>query len=123
MRNYRQWHLAIKEYRKDYKSVGVAQGGIESVMPKAKGTTSDVVFEEVVRQLEDSTVFAEIITDLKYMDDRVDRVKKHRDTLKLRLQGYTIRDIAEIEEVSRMKVNRNLVDVANQIVGTDLTFL
>lgn len=123
MRNYRIWNLAIHHYKEEgMSSVGVAQGGIESVMPKAQGTTSDVVADEALKIAEDVSFFAEIKKDLKYIDDHSHLVKEHYATFQLRLGGYTVRDIAEIEQVSKSEVGRKLTDISNQIIGTNLTF-
>lgn len=107
----------LKEFRKDYASVGVAQGGIESVMPRGKGTTSDVVANEAIRQLENNDYFAEVRTDIKYLQDRLYRVTDEEDAIILsnRLDGAEVVTIACMMECSERKIYDRLRKIAKII--------
>src|SRR5699024_552409 len=110
MENYQTYKQAIQCFRKEYASVGVAMGGIESVMPKAQGGTSDVVANEALRQIETTKYHADIQTDMKYLEDRLDRVTDsiEIEILALRMEGHSIRDIASITLYSKSHVHRML---------------
>ena len=100
------------------KSVGVAQSGIESVMPKAQGGTSDPTGNEAVRLAGDASYFAELATDIKYLQDRLDRVPKEYETiLDLRLSGHTVREIAFLQHRSYSHINKSLKHIAECIVN------
>ena len=118
IKNYHHNITILKEYRRTMKSVGVAQSGIESVMPKAQGGTSDPTGNEAVRLAGDSSYFAELATDIKYLQDRLDRVPKEYETiLDLRLLGHTVREIAFLQHRSYSYINKSLKHIAECIVN------
>ena len=93
IKNYKHYQEAICNHKKEYASVGVAQGGIESVMPKAQGGTSDPTGNEAIKHVEDITAMSKIATDIKYVQDRLYRVpKEYESILDLRLSGHTVRE-------------------------------
>ena len=118
IKNYHHNITILKEYRRTMKSVGVAQSGIESVMPKAQGGTSDPTGNEAVRLAGDSSYFAELATDIKYLQDRLDRVpKKYERTLDLTLSGHSVIDIANLTHRSVRAIYRELNCIAECIVS------
>ena len=118
IKNYHHNITILKEYRRTMKSVGVAQSGIESVMPKAQGGTSDPTGNEAVRLAGDASYFAELATDIKYLQDRLDRVpKEYEAILDLRLTGHTVREIAFLQHRSYSHINKSLKHVAECIVN------
>lgn len=118
IKNYHHNITILKEYRRTMKSVGVAQSGIESVMPKAQGGTSDPTGNEAVRLAGDASYFAELATDIKYLQDRLDRVPKEYETiLDLRLSGHTVREIAFLQHRSYSYINKSLKHIAECIVN------
>lgn len=117
LKNYYFYKQAIESHKQEYASVGVAQGGIESVMPKAQGKTSDVVANEALRQIEGIKVYADMATDIKYIEDRLYRVTGYKTVLGMRLEGRTQREIAKLTRVSESSVGRELVRVAKQMAG------
>ena len=118
IKNYHHNITILKEYRRTMKSVGVAQSGIESVMPKAQGGTSDPTGNEAVRLAGDTSYFAELATDIKYLQDRLDRVpKEYEAILDLRLTGHTVREIAFLQHRSYSFINKSLNHIAECIVN------
>lgn len=117
----RDYHININNIRgisNDMASVGVAQGGIESSMPKAN-SISDVVANEALRQIEMTGYFAEMLTDIKYLQDRWDRVTIEKDAqvLNLRLSGLTSMEIGQVVGCSERNVNTVLRRVASTIIS------
>jgi helix-turn-helix protein len=108
----------IKEFGRDIKSVGVAQYGIESTLPRGNEISS-VVEREVVRQLNQNVFIANMITDIKYVQQRWHRVtnEKEAQVLSLRLSGHKAIDIATILGMERTNVYRLLNKVAHSIKG------
>ncbi|MFD1416816.1 helix-turn-helix domain-containing protein [Oceanobacillus jeddahense] len=100
----------------EMKSIGVSQYGIESSLPKGNGFSS-VVENEAMRQIENTKFFADMITDMKYLQDRWHRITDEKEAaiLKLRLDGYRITDIAEIMGMERTGVYRTLERIACRI--------
>lgn len=108
----------IQHVSKEHASVGVSQYGIEAVMPKGNNI-SNVVEKEALRQLEDTKYFAEMYTDIKYLQDRLYRVRNEQDAiiLKFKLDGYSAIDISRIMNCSRDNVHKRLRTIANTIVS------
>src|SRR5699024_2448120 len=117
IKNYRINMQAIQDNKKCYASVGVAQGGIESVMPKASGVTSDPTANEAIRQTS-YDYFAQLQTDIKYLQDRLNRVPDRlRDTLDLRLAGCTVQEIYHHTKKSQATIYRELNEIADSVIG------
>lgn len=117
MKDYHVNTQAIKAHKKDYASVGVGKYGIEATMPRAN-TISNPVENEAIRQMEDVKHFANIQTDIKYLDDRLHRVpNKYKYILGLRLLGYSVTDIQESIGKSRGYVHNRLIRIAKSIVN------
>lgn len=108
----------VREISREMASVGVSQYGIESSMPKSN-TISNVVEKEAMRQLEMSTFFADMITDMKYLQDRWDRVTEETEAqiLAMRLSGYSATDISMRLKMSRKNVYLKLRNIARIIGG------
>lgn len=118
IKNYHHNITILKEYRRTMKSVGVAQSGIESIMPKAQGGASDPTGNEAVRLAGDTSYFAELATDIKYLQDRLDRVpEEYESILDLRLSGHTVREIAFLQHRSYSHINKSLKHIAECIVN------
>jgi len=109
---------AIQDNKKSYASVGVAQGGIESAMPKASGTTSDPTANEAIKHASSNDYFAQVQMDIKYLQDRLYRVPDRlRDTLDLRLSGCTVQEIYHYTKKSQATVYRELNEIADSVIG------
>ena len=118
IKNYKHYQEAICNHKKEYASVGVAQGGIESVMPKAQGGTSDPTGNEAIKHVEDITAMSKIATDIKYVQDRLYRVpEEYEAILDLRLSGHTVREIAFLQHRSYSYINKSLKHIAECIVN------
>src|SRR5690625_3223966 len=116
----KQYNIDIKtlaERRKEYASVGVTQYGIESTLPKAQGVNSDVVANEAIRHVEDNMFFANMETDIKYLQDRWDRVTNETDAqiLSLRLDGLSAREIGRILRCTDRTIHVRLRRIAETI--------
>ena len=117
----KMYHVNIKNvhnFSKEMASVGVAQYGIEASLPKGTNI-SDIVEKEAIRQIEGNKVFAEIITDIKYLQDRWDRVTNDTDAhiLKLRLDGLSAHDIGQILNRTDRMIHIRLRRIAETIKG------
>lgn len=119
IKNYHHNQQVLKDRNTHYSSVGVAQGGIESTLPKAQGQTSDVVANEVIRQIEANRYYAKVQTDMKYIDDRLYRITNERDAqiVNLFMLGYDVHDIANHYRCSRRNVDKRLDGVAKVIIS------
>ncbi|MFB9860889.1 sigma factor-like helix-turn-helix DNA-binding protein [Salinicoccus siamensis] len=108
--SYPYYISKIKELRAQYNSdVGggaTAQYGIESVMPKAQGTTSDPVHNEVERRLKRGAELSRLEARARYIQNRWSRITDERMALvfNLRLDGMTYQSIAEEVGVSTTRV-------------------
>ena len=117
----KHYHINIQNLRmleRDMRSVGVSQYGEESALPRGN-KISNVVESEALRQIENSKFWAEIITDIKYLQDRYHRITDEREAmvLNLRVDGYSVRDIAQIMKMDRSNVYRILRNIAMKIKG------
>lgn len=115
MKNYSQYRKAIQCFKREYSSVGVAMYGIEATMPRGNTITMQVE-NEAIRQVESVKVFADMATDMKYLDDRLDRVDENdKHILQMRLDGYDVTNIALIEQCSKSTIHRTLNRTARAI--------
>lgn len=114
----RMYHVNInniKKRQREYQSVGVS---VISDMPKANNI-SDTVANEALRLIRDDRMFQLIESDVKYIQDRLDRVTEKEDAiiLSMRLNGRSVRDIAEMHNVSERTIHRKLERIAMLIQG------
>lgn len=118
IKNYRVNMNNIRNQNNDLSSVGVSVYGVEASLPKGNGT-SDIVATEAFRLIEGTKHFANIKTDMKYLQDRWHRVtdEKQAMVLSLSLDGLSVEEIANIQEVSRSSVYRTLTNIAEVIKG------
>jgi|SRR5699024_5895459 len=116
IKNYRVNMQAIQDNEKYYPSVGVAQGGVDSAMPKARGVTSDPTAQVAIQKADKHDYFSKIKTDIKYLQDRLDRVPDRlRDTLDLRLAGCTVQEIYHHTNKTQATIYRELNEIADMI--------
>lgn len=106
----------IKEMEQGMASVGVAQYGIDATLPKGNAI-SKVVENEAIRLVESSRYWAEIITDMKYIQDRWHRITSEKEAmiLNLRLNGIPVAEIAIVMKMDRRNVYRILRNIARTI--------
>ncbi len=117
IKNYHHMTQQIQSFRKEYASVGVTVYNEEAVMPRAN-TISDVTANEAIRHCDDVKVIADFKTDIKYLQDRLDRVNEQdEELLTLFLAGYNIHDVANYYSCSLRTVDRKLDDIADCIVS------
>src|SRR5690625_203632 len=108
--------------KRDYASQGVTEYHEEAELPQAT-TLSDVTANEALRGIDELPVVAQMRTDVKYLEDRLDRVTDdiEIDILALRMEGLSASDIGAITLYSTRQIHRKLVDIAKLINGTNLT--
>ena len=108
----------LKVLERDMRSVGVSQYGEESALPRGN-KISNIVENEALRQIEKTKFWAEIITDIKYLQERWHRITDEQEAmvLNLRLNGYSVRDIAQLMKMERSNVYRILRSIAMKIKG------
>lgn len=121
MKDYHKYISAIEDYKKEYASVGVGQYGIEASLPKGNNI-SNPVEQEALKQMDDIKYYADIRTNMKYLEDRLDRVQGDlcKEILGLRLEGLTIREIAEVTGYAKSYVHRLTIKIAEYIRGDRL---
>lgn len=114
IKNYRVNMQAIQEHKTGYASVGVAT---ICDMPKARGITSDPTAEVAVKKADKHDYFTQLQTDIKYLQDRLDRVPDRlRDTLDLRLSGCTVQEIYYHTKKSQATIYRELNEIADSVI-------
>lgn len=105
----------VREHQVDYASIGVA---IFDSQPKGNNI-SDVTCNEALSKVNENRFMDSIISDMKYLDDRIYRVSSERNAeiLGFKLKGYNTIDISQIIGISRPTVDRQLNVIAREISG------
>ena len=100
------------------KSVGVSQYGIEATMPKGNGT-SDQTGQQALHNIENTKYVAKKISDLKYINERLDRITNERDAIimQMMMNGKSQKDIGDFLNIGQSAVNHRIVKIAEQING------
>ncbi len=115
--NYPFYISRIEELRKKYSAeVGgssTAQYGVESVMPKAQGGSSDPVYNEILRRVKMDKELSRLESKARYIQNRWDRITDERMAIifNLRLSGMTYLKIAEEVDISAQRVYQVMQDV------------
>ncbi|MBW0769178.1 hypothetical protein KYJ98_02335 [Mammaliicoccus lentus] len=93
-------------------STGTSQCGIEAVMPKTKGVTSDKVSKIVLRTLKQDNFTIKCAEKIKFIDDNEHHITKAKDVyiLKLLKLGYSYTKIGLLAQLHKSQV-ANRVDV------------
>lgn len=106
----------LQTLQKEMRSVGVSQYGIEASLPKGNDISS-VVENEALRQIENTKMWSDIITDMKYIQDRWYRITDEKEAMVMhfRLSGYSVTDISQEVNMHKSHVYRLLVKVAERI--------
>jgi len=121
LKNYHIYMANVSNVdNRDYASVGVTVYDEEATLPRAN-KISDVTANEALKGIDELPLFAQMRTDIKYIDDRLDRVTDNIEILGLRLEGLSVCDISVAVGYSKSHVHRKLVDIAESIIGTNLT--
>src|SRR5699024_7444412 len=109
--------------KRDYASVGVTAYNEEATLPRAN-TISDVTANEALSSIDELPVFTRMCTDVKYLEDRLDRmtVDIEIEILDLRMESLSASDIRAITLYSTRQIHRKLVNIAKLINGTNLTY-
>ena len=115
----KNYHINIKnmkELQVEARSIGVSQYGIESSLPKGNNISS-VVENEVLRQIENTKFWADVATDIKYIQERLHKITDEQEAkaLHLRLDGCSVVEIAKLLGLERAHVYRLLKNVARTI--------
>lgn len=118
LKDYHWMINVIAEHRKDDYIIGgnlVAQGGIESALPKGKGTTSDPVAVEVLRRDEDSQWIKKLEKRVTYIQMRIPLITDLREqtVLNMVLNGAGISEISRCMRLSRS----HIYNIQQNIIG------
>src|SRR5699024_11701187 len=92
---------------RDYASVGVTAYNEEATPPRAN-TISDVTANEALMGIDELPVVAQMRTDVKYLEDRLDRVTDDIEVeiLALRREGLSASDLGAITLYCTRKIYR-----------------
>ncbi len=103
----------LQETQIDMKSVGIS---LITDMPSGN-RLSDNTANEAIRLHDHSISQKETITDIKYLQQRTHRITDEKDArvLNLLMQGYNMREVAEITQQSRQSVHYRLDAIAKDI--------
>lgn len=116
IRNYHSNLRYTQEVLDDVtRSVGVAQYGIEAVMPKPQGGKSSSDTEkQVVRTIQATKHISKKLTDMKYLQDRLYRIEDEKDAIILYsvMQGKNYAEVGELLECDRSVVKRRIDNIA-----------
>lgn len=119
LQNY-HWMLntvkVMRETSGDVKN-GVAQYGIDAAMPKGKGTTGDVVFNEVVRRSRNWERIAEYERKIYDIQKRIDSITEDREAEVLHwlLEGKSMRWIGRHMELSHTNIQKIKSDIVRKM--------
>lgn len=118
IKHYKTYIDSINDLRLSYSSVGVGQYGLDAAMPKGNNI-SNIVEREALRQLDNSKLLSDRMTDINYIQNRWDRVTNEDDAiiLNLRLSGYKVVTIAHKLNCSRFQIHKRLRVIADTIRG------
>lgn len=89
--------LLVDERKQLLSSLGmVAQGGIESAMPKGQGNHSDPIYNEVIRMEKEQKHYDKIRQKVLFIQNRIDHIHndKDRSVLAYMLQGQSYTEIS-----------------------------
>ncbi|WP_258553219.1 hypothetical protein [Staphylococcus warneri] len=111
----------LREYEQEREtaSVGAAQYGLESVMPKANGVSNPTQKAAERLLIKDGTI-SRTKRKLDFIDERAKRIHKnqHIVTFALRTEGNTCNYIASVLEVKRTRV-QNIINEIAQLMCKD----
>ncbi|WP_080875559.1 hypothetical protein [Oceanobacillus timonensis] len=98
----------------------VSKYGIEATMPKAQGSTSDPVYQEIIRMEKHERKTKKIRNKIILIQKHSAAVKNERDQLILDelLDGKPLREIAIEMDMSLSAVNRRKINIVNQIYSS-----
>ena len=104
--DYKWMRNIIESQVYDADSTSIAQYGIESVMPKAKGGTGDKVLVKVLNRNREYRRNVKILNKIEFIDKYEEYITDDRNyhilqMLKLNMQHKTIKDLTEINSDSK----------------------
>lgn len=104
--DYKWMQNVIESQVYDADSTSVAQYGIESVMPKAKGGTGDKVLVKVLNRNREYRRNIKILQKMEFIDKYEDYITDYKNyhilqMLKLGVKHKTIKDLMEINSDSK----------------------
>lgn len=113
IKNYYVNLKTLQETQIDMQSVGIS---IITDMPGGN-KLSDNTANEAIRLHDHSLTQKEMLTDIKYLQQRTNRItcERNAQVLNLMMQGYTVTDISKITQQSRQHVYNRLDRIANEI--------
>lgn len=113
IKNYYINLKTLQETQIDIKSVGIS---IITDMPNGN-RLSDNTANEAIRLHDHSISQKEMITDIKYLQQRMNRITRERDAqvLNLIMQGYSETEVSRITQMSNRNVRYRLDVIAREI--------
>lgn len=121
LKDYRWMLNTVKTMRDELKETdgaAIAQYGIDSVMPKGKGDTGDVVFSEVMRRNKQWERIESYEARIRYIQSNVKRITAWREAEVLHwlLEGKSNAWIANHMMLSHTHIKRIIRSIAQQMV-------
>ncbi|QBK26731.1 helix-turn-helix transcriptional regulator [Ureibacillus thermophilus] len=108
IKDYRWMINTVEELQSelDFKGAKIAQYGVEASLPKAAGSTGDVVFSEVLRRNKHLKRINEYIFKIQEVQKRVDKVTEPREAevLYWLLEGKSMRWIGQHMALSHVSI-------------------
>lgn len=109
LRDYKWMINEIKRQRELLSHIGgkvVAQGGIESAMPKAQGKTSDPVAQEVIRRDKNNRWLIKLENKVLFIQKRIPIIEDEREkaVLNCMLDGLSMKAIGQHMGLSRSHI-------------------
>src|SRR5699024_2373536 len=113
----------IKNYYVNLKKLQETQIDIQSVViniitdMRSGNTMSDNTPNEAIRRHDHTEAQKEMVTDIKYLQERTNLItcERNAQVLNLMMQGYTVTDISKITQQSRQNVYYRLDAIAKEI--------
>lgn len=120
LKDYRWMLNTVREMRSDLEETngaGIAQYGIEAVMPKGKGETGDVVFSEVVRRSKQWERIEAYEERIRFIQSNLYKIEDYRENEVLHwlLEGKSNAWIANHMMLSHTHIKRLIRSLAKQI--------
>lgn len=112
--NFTVYTNLMKEYQDVVMGGSIAQYGIESTMPKPRGQTSNLVWNELQRLMKQDKMITKYENKVRYVQNRWNRIIDERQAIafNLKLNGKSNKIIAETIGCDMRKVKKLLEEVA-----------
>lgn len=116
--NYKENFTVYTNLMKEYQDVmiggNIAQYGEQAGMPKAQGTTSNLVWNELQRLIRQDKMISKYEVKVRYIQNRWDRVTDEKQAIILsqKLNGKSNAEIGKMLECDPRTVNKIVREIA-----------